>query len=106
MNTSVFDRVRTSLVTQHQNLIAWLYDAPPQAKQMRLGPVTEAAVQEHLQVLESALEKADNHTLGICEVCHDYIEPSRLEMDYTACVCLEHLATEERRRLESDLELS
>ncbi|HTP07939.1 MAG TPA: PP2C family protein-serine/threonine phosphatase, partial [Anaerolineae bacterium] len=31
---------------------------------------------------------------------------SRLEMDYTACVCLEHLATEERRRLESDLELS
>jgi sigma-B regulation protein RsbU (phosphoserine phosphatase) len=27
-------------------------------------------------------------------------------MDYTACVCIEHLAEEERRRLESDLELS
>jgi sigma-B regulation protein RsbU (phosphoserine phosphatase) len=57
-------------------------------------------------VLDDTLEKAANHTLGICEVCHDYVEPSRLEMDYTACVCIDHLAAEERRRLESDLELS
>ena len=106
MSNNVFDRVRTSLLTQRQNLAAWLYNTPPQARQLRLGPVTEEAVQVHLQVLDTCLEKAADHTLGICEVCHDYVEPSRLEMDYTACVCIDHLAAEERRRLESDLELS
>jgi RNA polymerase-binding transcription factor DksA len=106
MSNSVFDRVRTSLVTQRQNLAAWLDSTPNQAKQLRLGPAGEEAVQAHLQVLDTALERAADHTLGLCEVCHDYVEPSRLEMDYTACVCIDHLADEERRRLESDLELS
>jgi sigma-B regulation protein RsbU (phosphoserine phosphatase) len=106
MSTGVFDRVRTGLVTQRQNLSAWLDRTPPEQKQLRLGPAPETAVQTHLQVLDQALEKAADHTLGLCEVCHDYVEPSRLEMDYTACVCLEHLADEDRRRLESDLELS
>jgi len=106
MSVSVFERVRTSLVQQRQNLAAWLYSTPPEEKQLRLGSADEEAVQAHLQVLDSALQKAADHTLGLCEVCHDYVEPSRLEMDYTACVCLEHLAAEERRRLESDLELS
>jgi phosphoserine phosphatase RsbU/P len=106
MSVSVFERVRTSLAQQRQNLATWLYNTPPQEKQLRLGAADEEAVHAHLLVLDSALQKADDHTLGLCEVCHDYIEPSRLEMDYTACVCLEHLADEERRRLESDLELS
>lgn len=106
MSTSVFDKMRSSLVTQRQNLAAWLYNAPPQDKQLHLGPAGEDAVQAHLQVLDEALQKADDHTLGLCDVCHDYIETSRLEMDYTASVCLDHLAAEERQRLESDLELS
>lgn len=106
MGNSVFDRVRTSLVTQRQNLNAWLDRTPPEQKQLRLGPAPETAVQTHLQVLDQALEKADNHTLGLCEVCQGYVEPSRLEMDYTACVCIDHLEAAERRRLESDLELS
>jgi sigma-B regulation protein RsbU (phosphoserine phosphatase) len=106
MSDSAFDRVRTSLTTQRQNLVAWLDRTPAQQRQLRLGPAGEEAMQAHLHVLDTALEKAADHTLGLCEVCHDYIEPSRLEMDYTACVCIDHLAAEERRRLESDLELS
>jgi sigma-B regulation protein RsbU (phosphoserine phosphatase) len=106
MNVSVFDRVRSSLLQQRQNLTTWLYHTPPQKKQLRLGPADESAVEAHLDVLDLALEKSADHTLGLCAVCHDYIEPGRLEMDYTACVCLEHLAAEERRRLEADLELS
>jgi phosphoserine phosphatase RsbU/P len=106
MSVSVFDRVRISLAQQRQSLATWLYSAPPQEKQLRLGSADEEAVHAHLQVLDGALQKADDHTLGLCEVCHDYVETSRLEMDYTASVCLEHLAVEERRRLESDLELS
>ncbi len=106
MGNSVLDRVRSSLVTQRQGLAAWLDSTPTQKKQLHLGPAREEAVQVHLQVLDTALEKAAEHTLGLCDVCHDYIEASRLEMDYTACVCIDHLAAEERRRLESDLELS
>ena len=106
METRVLERVRAGLVEQRRNLTEWLRATPPQKKQIRLGPADERAVQAHLTVLDTALEKVENQTLGLCDVCHDYIEPSRLEMDYTACVCVDHLSAEEKRRLESDLELS
>jgi sigma-B regulation protein RsbU (phosphoserine phosphatase) len=106
MDIEVTDQIRSSVQKQRQNLAHWLYTAPVQEKQIRLGPASEQAVQDHLQVMETVLEKSEDHTLGLCEVCHDYIEPSRLEMDYTACVCLDHLAAEDRRRLEFELELS
>jgi sigma-B regulation protein RsbU (phosphoserine phosphatase) len=52
------------------------------------------------------LKEADDDTLGRCEVCHDYVDTSRLEMDYTASVCIDHLSGEERTLLENELELS
>lgn len=106
MDPKVFERIRTGLLEQRQNLAEWLDNTPLWKKQIRLGPADEEAVQAHLQVLDTAVKKAENKTLGLCEVCHDYIEPSRLEMDYTCCVCLDHLSDAEKRRLESDLELS
>ncbi len=106
MNNRVIDRVRSSLLDQRQNITQWLHSTSPHERQIRLGPANEQAVQAHLQVLDAALEKAENQTLGICEVCHDTIDASRLEMDYTACICLDHLAAEEKRRLEFELELS
>jgi sigma-B regulation protein RsbU (phosphoserine phosphatase) len=106
MNTRTLERIRGSLREQRQHLAAWLYSTPPNKKRARLGPAGDEAVQTHLHVLDAALEKADDNTLGLCEVCHGYVEASRLEMDYTACVCIDHLAPEEKRRLEFDLELS
>lgn len=52
------------------------------------------------------MSKAEESTLGRCTVCDGYVEEARLEMDYTACVCLSHLTGEERSRLENELELS
>ncbi len=46
------------------------------------------------------------NTLGVCVICHGYVDTQLLEMDYTAAVCLDHYSDEERRRLESELELS
>lgn len=106
METNVFERIRLSVSEQRQNLIEWLANTPTWKKQIRLGPAKEGAVQSHLQVLETTIEKGQSHTLGLCEVCHDYIEPSRLEMDYTTCVCLDHLSPTEKDRLEFELELS
>lgn len=106
MDTKVFERIRVNLLEQHQNLTAWLAATPARKKQVRLGPIDEQAVQAHLQVLDTAIEKTENQTLGLCEVCHDYIEPERLEVDYSCCVCLDHLSAEEKDRLEFELELS
>ncbi|HXV98808.1 MAG TPA: SpoIIE family protein phosphatase [Anaerolineae bacterium] len=106
MESTIFDRFRISLLEQRQNLTDWLRHTPTWKKRIRLGPTDERAAQAHLQVLDTALARTEDKTLGLCEVCHEPVETSYLEMDYTACVCLEHLSDEERRRLEYELELS
>ncbi len=106
MDTKVFQRIRVSLLEQRQNLTDWLSNTPTWKKQVCLGAIDERAVQTHLQVLDTVIEKTENQTLGLCEICHDHIEPSRLEMDYTSRVCLDHLSAEEKNRLEFELELS
>lgn len=106
MEIGVFERIRDGLLQKRQNLTNWLRTVPRRKKLVSLGPADEAAVQAHLHVLDTALEKAAHQTLGWCQICHGYVDSSLLEMDYTACVCLDHLSPEERRRLESDLELS
>ena len=106
MDGKVFDRIRESLEEQRQNIEEWIETSSPEEKQVRLGPVQEDAVQKHLEVLDSAVQKAEDKTLGICTVCNDYVEVSRLEVDYTANVCIDHFTPDQRRKLESELELS
>ena len=106
MDTTVFQRFQTSLIAKRHNLIEWLGQTPPTKKQIQLGIANEQAVQTHLQVVDQALEKISNQTLGICEVCHKYVDTDLLEMDYTTSVCLDHYSEQERRQLEAELELS
>lgn len=106
MNTSLFDRMREGLLTQRRNLEDWLAKTPSRTLQLRLGPQQEEAIKEHIHTLDSAIAKTEDKTIGLCDVCHDYIEATRLEMDYTACVCLEHMTGEQKARLEDELELS
>jgi sigma-B regulation protein RsbU (phosphoserine phosphatase) len=106
MDTKILQSLRENLQRQQQNLSDWLQRTPPAKKQIHLGPSDEGAAQAHLQTLEVALAKADNKTLGICEVCHDYVETDRLEMDFTANVCIDHYSAEQKRQLEAELQLS
>jgi phosphoserine phosphatase RsbU/P len=106
MDTKVFERFRESLQEQRQNIEDWLEQAPLEEKQVRLGPSNENAVKEHLEVLNTAVAKAEEKTLGLCTVCDDYVEMSRLEVDYTASICIDHFTPDQRRKLESELELS
>ncbi|MDZ7369000.1 MAG: SpoIIE family protein phosphatase [candidate division KSB1 bacterium] len=57
-------------------------------------------------MIDTALTKAENQMLGLSEICHDYVETDRLEMDFTAWVCIDHYSPEQKRRLEAELELS
>jgi sigma-B regulation protein RsbU (phosphoserine phosphatase) len=59
-----------------------------------------------LQQIDRTLEKIDKGSFGICDVCHDPIEPERLAFDPMVTVCLDHLNLEQQRALEQDLELA
>lgn len=56
-----------------------------------------------LHEVESALERFDKGTYGLCDVCHEPIEPERLAADPTICICLDHLSPDQQRALEDDL---
>ena len=59
-----------------------------------------------LAEVDAALARFDNGTFGLCEECHDPIEPERLLADPLMRVCLGDLNEKQRRRLEDDLELA
>jgi len=59
-----------------------------------------------LQQVDSALERIDGGTYGLCDVCHDPVETDRLIMDPLLTVCLDHLNHNQKKALEQDLELA
>ena len=67
---------------------------------------SDAALQNLLQQVDSALERMGRGTYGICESCHEPIEKDRLLADPLLCYCLDHLTPGQRRELEQDLELA
>jgi sigma-B regulation protein RsbU (phosphoserine phosphatase) len=56
--------------------------------------------------VDSALERMDNGTYGLCEACHEPIETGRLLADPLVHFCIEHLTPTQQRALEGDLELA
>lgn len=71
-----------------------------------------AGSQEHtdltqlLSQVDSALQRMEEGTYGICETCHDPIERDRLAVDPLLRLCLPHLTEHQQRALEQDLELA
>lgn len=107
METRVFfDHMRGHLVEKQRNLATWWRSAPASERNIRIGQAGEQAVQACLESLDIAIEKAEDQTLGFCEVCHGTVDARLLLMDYTSCICLDHYSPEEKRRLEWELELS
>jgi sigma-B regulation protein RsbU (phosphoserine phosphatase) len=105
MITEVYGRIQEGLEEKQKEITEFLEAAPEMEKEVCLGS-DENCVEEHLHIIETSLEKLEDNTLGICVVCHGYVDTQLLEMDYTAAVCLDHYSEDERRRLESELELS
>jgi sigma-B regulation protein RsbU (phosphoserine phosphatase) len=59
-----------------------------------------------LHEVDEALHRMDLGTYGLCEVCHDPVEPERLLADPLTRFCLGDLTPTEQRALEEDLELA
>lgn len=106
METQFLEQFRKSLSETRHNLSEWIRTTPESKKRINLGLAEETDIDDHINVLDQALQNVEDHTLGICEICHEDVERELLEMDYTTCVCLTHLSDEEARRLESELELA
>ncbi len=102
----IIGQIRQSVLEKRERLADWMQTAPPEERELRLGPAADSVVQSHLYVLEETLQKADDGTLGVCEVCRGHVDTELLEMDYTATICLDHLSPAEARQLESELELA
>ncbi len=106
MESRVLSQLRESVLQKRDRLLEWRRTTRPSERSLRLGPAGEGALRRHLEVLDSTAEAADAQSLGICEVCHEHVEDRLLELDYTACVCLEHLSADQMRSLETELELA
>jgi sigma-B regulation protein RsbU (phosphoserine phosphatase) len=66
----------------------------------------QAEVSRLLHEVDAALERMDGGTFGVCETCHEPIEPERLMADPLTRFCLDHLTATEQRALQQDLDLA
>ena len=86
-------------------LVSQLYD-----RRQRLEKAAAALADPSLPALlaevDAALERVQGGTYGLCQVCHDPIEPERLMADPLTCFCLDHLTPAQRRDLQADLDVA
>ncbi len=59
-----------------------------------------------LRDVDSALERMDKGTYGLCDTCHESVEQDRLLADPLVRYCLDHLSDAQRVALQRDLELA
>src|SRR6266404_604258 len=95
MATAEQTYLRTELIQRRERLHAALH-----------SPAADASLSQLLTAVDAALSRIDQGTFGLCEECHDTIEPERLLADPLVRFCLDHLTSAELRALESDLSLA
>jgi phosphoserine phosphatase RsbU/P len=80
------------------------------AGRARLSEVLVAAEKERVEKLlgevDQALQRIEQGTFGICEICHDDIGEDWLRENPLTTVCLEHMTPKQRSALEYDLEVA
>ena len=106
MNGTFLQRLKENLVERRTELASWFNQAPSSLRKTRVGPNGEDTIRHQIEKLDEAICCAEDDTLGVCEVCHEHVGDSALEMDFESRICLEHLTGIERDLLENDLELS
>src|SRR6185436_10220935 len=95
MGSKLHDDIQSSLEQQRQNLYHWLEATPDEKQEVQLASADQAVVEEHLHVISDSLEKIEQGTFGICEICHEPVDRELLQMDYTATICLGHFTDEQ-----------
>jgi sigma-B regulation protein RsbU (phosphoserine phosphatase) len=63
-------------------------------------------LQHLLREVDSALDRLESGTWGVCETCHEAVEADRLQADPLLRYCLDHLTPRQQQDLQQDLELT
>ncbi|MBI3765800.1 MAG: SpoIIE family protein phosphatase [Ignavibacteriales bacterium] len=95
METVVQKSLRSQLLYRQERLKDTMRQVPNAAHLVNL-----------LQEVETALERIDDGTYGICHKCNEPIEPGYLRSYPLVTVCLSHLSGDQQRAVERDLELA
>lgn len=95
MNNDQMAGIRTQLLNRRERLQDFIHEERKTPQLVKL-----------LQEVDMALERINNGSYGICEICHEDIEPHYLRIEPLVRVCLSHLSPEEQRGIERDLELA
>lgn len=61
---------------------------------------------ELLKEVDSALDRMEKGTYGLCESCHEPVEAARLMADPLVRYCLDHLTAAQQQALQQDLEMA
>ena len=73
-----------------------LLNRPAEARRRDCGRWTDATFNRLIGEVDAALARLDSGSYGLCETCHDPIEPDRLFADPLAAFCLDHLTPQEQ----------
>jgi phosphoserine phosphatase RsbU/P len=95
MVTAVEPLIREQLLDRRQKL-----------EDAAIGYRNDGELSRLLREVDTALQRMDDGTYGICDVCHDPVETERLIADPLTRLCIDHLSPNEQRALEDDLELA
>ena len=106
MQNHTMNRVLSGLRRKREALVNWENKISAEKKAVQLGASPEISVAKHLETVDDSIGAVKDGTLGICDVCHEQVEPRLLEVDYTARVCLDHLSPQQVSQLENELELA
>ncbi|MDH4196035.1 MAG: SpoIIE family protein phosphatase [Candidatus Aminicenantes bacterium] len=93
--------VEMNLLIQRQ-----LLDKRRQLEEAAAFAAQKNEIERLLAEVDSALERMDKGSYGLCKVCHEPIETERLIADPLLQFCLDHLSPSQQRALEADLELA
>ena len=105
MEERIVNQFREQITEHRDNLLAWLKSGKKH-KYQELGDASPEEVTEVVSRHNDALKCMDSDKFGTCRECGGEVEPERLELDFTTCVCLDHYSKEQIRGLERDLELA
>jgi len=98
--------IQKGLTETRENIEHWIETTPETKRYGQCCAGDEECVRQHMQVIDESLQKIEDGTFGVCEVCHEAVDDVLLKMDYTSTVCLGHFSEDELHQLESELELS
>ena len=105
MDNITLDRFRHALTKHRDTLLEWINTDSPH-KEVHFGSANSKDVFHVISELKDAIERIDSREFGHCTECNGEVEPERLALDFTTCVCLDHYSKDQIHALENDLELA